>query len=114
MSSLYYTAPSEAIFEDIKAAAIKIWQTYDDQFGYASGKIERVNRVDNIQDNYMYLISMFDSTNEGILYHLVSADTRQLLNELRAEGSILYPVQSKESLLQEMNGPDDKRWELLQ
>lgn len=30
----YYTAPSQEIFDDIKAAAITIWNTYDDTYGF--------------------------------------------------------------------------------
>ena len=76
---LYYEAPTDEVFEEIKAAAIRIWQTYDDTFGYSSGKIERVERVENVQDNWMYIIGMFDSRNQALFLTTVSLATADLI-----------------------------------
>ena len=50
-------------FEELRAEAIKIWQTYDDTYGYASEKIDCINSFGNIKDNYGTIIGMFDSEN---------------------------------------------------
>jgi hypothetical protein len=64
-------APSQEIFDKMKQAAIQIWSTYDDTFGYASEKIERVNSLDNIQDNAMVFFRMFDHHNQHIFRTLI-------------------------------------------
>lgn len=61
---LYYQAPSQAMFDEIKKEAIKIWQTYDDTYGYASEKVDRIKDLTNVKDNYMYMVAMFDDTNK--------------------------------------------------
>lgn len=60
----YNDAPSDEIFDAIKREAIKIWQTYDDQFGYASEKIDRVNSLTNFKDNWGTMVGMFDPDNQ--------------------------------------------------
>lgn len=64
MSELFYTAPSDKIFNDVKASAIKIWKTYDDTYGYATEKIKRIENIQNIRDNACYIIAMFDTWNK--------------------------------------------------
>jgi len=72
---LYYTAPSDEIFEDIKRAAIEIWGGYDDTYGYASGKIGQIKDITNVKDNYMFMVSMFDQDNQTKLMALVGPMT---------------------------------------
>lgn len=55
-SEEYYTPPSQEIFDDIKQASIKIWETYSDVGGYSSGKINSIKDLKNISDNYGYII----------------------------------------------------------
>ncbi len=78
---LYYTAPSDDVFEDIKANAIKIWQTYDDTYGYASEKIDRIKDIANVSDNYMYMVAMFDETNQAKLMQAVQPETAARIRE---------------------------------
>lgn len=75
----YYEAPSDAIFNEIKAKAIEIWGTYDDTYGYASGKIDRVKSIENVKDNAWYIVTMFDSENQQKLLSLVNQETRDAL-----------------------------------
>ncbi len=72
---LYYTAPSDKIFRDIKENAIKIWRSYDDTHGYATEKIDRIKDIPNSEDNYMYMVAMFDSTNQAKLLKMVDSET---------------------------------------
>ena len=44
----YYKAPSNKIFAEIKKEAIKIWKTYDNTYGYANSKIDRIKDLKNI------------------------------------------------------------------
>lgn len=78
---LYYTAPSDAIFNDIKKNALKIWSTYDDTYGYASEKIERISDLTNVDDNYMYIVAMFDSNNQAKLMRAVKPETAERIRE---------------------------------
>lgn len=77
----YYDAPSDEVFEDIKANAIKIWQTYDDTYGYASEKIDRVNSITNVKDNWGTIVGMFDSTNQAKLLALVKPESKEKIME---------------------------------
>jgi len=67
----YYTPPSDEIFNDIKQAATKLWLTYDDQFKYATGKIDRIKDIENVKDNYAYMVAMFDHFNQQKLFRLL-------------------------------------------
>lgn len=73
----YYTAPSDAVFEEIKARAIEIWQTYDDTYGYATEKIECVKSITNVKDNWGFIVGMFDSPNQQKLLAKLSPEARE-------------------------------------
>ena len=72
----YYTAPSDEVFNEIREKSIEIWQTYDDTYGYASEKIERVNSITNFKDNWGSIVGMFDSTNQQKLLVKLSPEAR--------------------------------------
>ncbi|HWT39948.1 MAG TPA: hypothetical protein VN081_01570 [Dongiaceae bacterium] len=78
---LYYTAPSNAVFEEIKQEAIKLWQTYDDEFKYATQKINLIKDLENIGDNYMYIYAMFDHNNQAKLYDALRPRTQKRIRE---------------------------------
>lgn len=77
MGEDYYTAPSDEIFNEIKEKAIEIWQTYDDTYGYASEKINRVKEITNVRDNWGYIVGMFDNPNQQKLLSKLSPEARQ-------------------------------------
>jgi len=84
MSSTYYDPPTDEVFKKIKKAAISIWKSYDDTHGYASGKIDRIKNLDNIQDNAMYIVAMFDFDNQAKLFDIVGQDiTAWILEKLK-------------------------------
>jgi hypothetical protein len=72
----YYTAPSEEIFQEIKEKSIEIWGNYSDEFGYRSEKISRIEGINNIKDNAMYIVAMFDNINQEILVSRLSLEAR--------------------------------------
>lgn len=77
----YYDAPSDEIFNEIKARAIDIWKTYDDSFGYATEKIDYVNSITNFKDNWGTIVGMFDSDNQQKLVVLLSGEAREKVLE---------------------------------
>ena len=79
----YYTAPAQEIFDDIKAAAIKIWKTYDDTYGYATEKINRIKDLENVSDNAWYMVAMFDSTNQAKMLQMVKPETAAMIIDAR-------------------------------
>ena len=79
----YYTPPTQEIFDDIKQASIKVWETYDDTHGYATVKINRIKDIKNVADNYGYIIAMFDSDNQlKVLKNLERNDSIELMNKI--------------------------------
>ena len=83
---LYYTAPSEQYFEEVKVAAIKVWNQYDDTFGYASEKTKRISNIQNVSDNFMYIVAMFDYPNQRKLANLLSDETRKEIRDRMIDG----------------------------
>lgn len=77
----YYTAPPQKVFDEIKEASIKIWKSYDDEFGYATSKIERIKDIQNISDNAWYMVAMFDGINQTKLKSMVSEETRAMITD---------------------------------
>ena len=76
-------APSFEIFEEMKAAAITVWETYDNQFGYVTGKLEIINNINNIQDNVMVFYRMFDYQNQSAMRAKLSLDSLEYINNNR-------------------------------
>lgn len=72
---------SNELFDELQTKAVEIWQTYDDTHGYASEKIERVNSIRNVQDNYGVFIGMFDHVNQRKLYDSVSDEAKALIDD---------------------------------
>lgn len=78
----YYIAPKEEIFNEIKAKAIAIWQTYDDTYGYATEKLDRIKNIQNIKDNACYIVAMFDTWNQNRLFYMVDGEAKAWLDDL--------------------------------
>jgi len=78
----YYKAPSDEIFNSIKKAAINLWGKYDDEFGYATGKIDRIKNIQNVSDNTCYMVAMFDPNNQGKLLKSVGGEAEEWLKDL--------------------------------
>ena len=91
MTTIYYTPPSDAIFEEVKQKAIEIWSEYAnefgyDEFGYVDSKIERIKDMKNIQDNVMYIVAMFDMNNQIKMAEKLSEEARKALRERMIDG----------------------------
>jgi hypothetical protein len=77
-----YETPSQEFFDEIKEKSIKIWGTYDDTYGYATEKIERVESIENFKDNWSSIVGMFDNSNIAILKASLSEDSKVKLTNL--------------------------------
>ena len=77
----YYEAPSDKIFNEIKQASKDIWNTYDDTYGYASEKVNRIKDIGNIKDNAMFMVAMFDRLNQRKLLSSLSEEARSFILE---------------------------------
>lgn len=81
-SEQYYITPPQKVFDEIKENAIKIWQTYDNQFGYVDEKVNRIKDIKdikNFKDNAWYIVAMFDSNNQMKLVSMVSEETADMI-----------------------------------
>ena len=86
MSKLYYTPPEEKQFNELKEKAIEIWNTYDNKFGYVDEKVNRIKDMQNIEDNFMYMIAMFDISNQRKLAMKLSDETRKAVSDRIIDG----------------------------
>lgn len=85
MSNLYYIAPDQDIFEEVKSKCMEIWDTYDDEYGYASEKKNEID-VENVSDNFMYMIAMFDSQNQRKLSSVLSEESKKQIRDRMLDG----------------------------
>lgn len=72
--------PSQEIFNEMKTIATEIWNTYDNEFGYVTEKLERINSFGNIQDNAMVFYRMFDWKNQSIFRNKASQEVISYIN----------------------------------
>jgi len=86
VKNVYYEAPTDEQFEEVKAKCIQIWNTYDDTYGYATEEIDRIKNMENISDNVMYMIAMFDMSNMTKLSILLSVETRKAISDRMISG----------------------------
>jgi hypothetical protein len=76
--------PSKQIFDEMKAAAIAVWsENYSDEFGYVTEKTDRINSLNNIQDNAMVFFRMFDWTNQSKMIDKLGSEAINYINENR-------------------------------
>lgn len=57
--------PTDEVFEDMRQAALKTWEKYDDTYGYRTEKTSRVNELTNYADNWYTFLGMFDGPNQA-------------------------------------------------
>ena len=76
LSDLYYTAPENCYFNELRDAAIKIWESYGFETDYAQSKINRIVDLENVSDNFMYIVAMFDMPNQRRLSEMISDGCR--------------------------------------
>lgn len=88
MNKLYYTPPTDEVFNELVSAATLIWSKYDDTYGYATSKINRIKDLENIEDNFMYIFAMFDQENQRKIFQTVSPECIEALKERMLDGGM--------------------------
>ena len=83
---LYYTPPSDEIFEEVKEKAIEIWKGYDNTYGYQDEKVNRIKDLQNVEDNVMYIVAMFDLGNQTKLANALSHPARMAIKARMIDG----------------------------
>ena len=83
---LYYTPPSDEQFDEVKREAMALWSTMGDEPSYSEDKIDRIEDIGNIKDNFMYMVAMFDGHNQALLASKLSPDTRTAIRERMIDG----------------------------
>lgn len=79
IAKIYYIAPDNMIFKEVKEECIKIWGKFDDTYTYATNKINRIKDLGNIKDNMMSMVAMFDHNNRGILLNNLSEEAKEFI-----------------------------------
>lgn len=88
---LYYTAPSDESFADMKQAALSIWNEYEDP--YRTEKVDRIKDIKNLWDNFMYIFAMFDPDNQRKCVQRLKEETKKdLLERLKDGGTPEYII----------------------
>lgn len=88
---LYYTPPDIKLFDELKSKAIELWKEIDtdnDKYGYATEKINRIKDIQNVGDNFMYIVAMFDCGNQSTLSNMVSHETKIAIRERMIDGGM--------------------------
>lgn len=86
---LYYTAPSDKIFNEVKQACIDLWiERYPEETSpfYAKEKVERIEPLQNIKDNVMSIVARFDNENMRLLSKKLSPESREALRDRMIDG----------------------------
>lgn len=87
----YYTAPSLKIFNEVKEAALEIWNSYEDP--YRTEKVSRVQDIKNVSDNLMYIVAMFDLSNQRKLSYKLSGEACEAIRDrMEAGGAEPYYI----------------------
>lgn len=89
MSKLYYTAPSDEIFNEVKSKAILLWtEKYPEETSpyYAKEKVLRIENIGNVEDNLMYIVAMFDSENMRHLARMISMEASIAIGDRMVDG----------------------------
>ena len=86
MAKLYYIPPTDEQFNELKQKAIEIWKEYDNKYGYVDEKINAIKDIGNIQDNFMYMVAMFDINNQRKLAEKLSQETRIAVKDRMIDG----------------------------
>jgi hypothetical protein len=89
MSKLYYSAPSDEIFNEVKQASMELWvERYPEATSpyYAKEKVAGIERLQNVQDNVMSIVARFDSENMRLLANKLSPEARAALRERMVDG----------------------------
>lgn len=84
MADIYYTPPSNKVFEEVRLAALRFVQArfpYRDSVFWRDEKTAKILRMENVQDNFMYFFAMWDNANQGAFIKTLSPEAQDAYNE---------------------------------
>lgn len=104
---LYYQTPPDEIFNEIKSACITQWNLIGRHKSYLDEKLSRVNRMQNISDNYATMIAMFHTRHRQAVYSKLDDKCLEYLYKAIApvnpiEGHYLFEVIEQHRVAREM------------
>ena len=103
ITKLYYTAPDDKIFNEVRDKAIELWESnYSDQFGYVTEKTAPLKRMSNVRDNLMSIVAQFDSSNQRKLAKSLSREAQHAIRLRMLDGGM------PEQYIYFLEGGDDK------
>jgi hypothetical protein len=83
-AELYYTSPTDEVFNEVKEKCIAVWNMFDNEFGYVDEKVNRIKDLPNTGSNLMSMVLMFhmnlqrelskhlsDEANEALMLRLL-------------------------------------------
>lgn len=79
--NFYYVEPSDEDFLDLKYCAIKLWYGIANDPLYAKEKADQVEKMQNISDNFMYIVAMFSSNNQLLLSLKLQPSTKEAIKK---------------------------------
>jgi len=87
MSKLYYVTPSDEIFNEVKSVCLRIRKDHD----FCNEKTDYIKTIENVKDNFMYLVAIFDDIAIPILASNLSTKAKkEIYNRLIAWGDTTY------------------------
>jgi hypothetical protein len=87
MTRLYYTAPTEEIFTEVKWAVIGLWNAIGGEGGYKEEKVEQILKMKNIEDNMMTIVAGFDRRNIARLLLSLTPGARGAVVDRMVDGA---------------------------
>lgn len=72
---------SDELFNELREAAVGIWMTYDNTYGYVDEKVGYIDKLKNVRDNYGTIIGMFDINNQYKLYKAVGDEGKAVIDD---------------------------------
>jgi len=76
-----HETPTTEVFNELKIAAIAVWNTFDNTYGYVTEKVERINSIQNYADNVMICYRMFDYVNQNLMKKKLSDEALSYINK---------------------------------
>jgi hypothetical protein len=96
--SKYDTAPPYHIFKEVQDKCVEYWwANFDDTHGYVAGKVVRIRGVYNHDDDYLFILKMFDAYHENACLATMNLETRKYIAKSKfAKGYI--PIDNSEEI----------------
>lgn len=78
-TKLYYTAPPDSIFEELKTKVIELRIELSPEYHHE--KTKELKQIQNIRDNFMYIFATLDSKNQSTILSRISQKTKEALEQ---------------------------------